>query len=95
MVVGNYRGTGSRRYCAFDLVERRCGPQHLGNDVGIVNALLDRLTDNSLEVKLDALQSLDALLLKQGQSTCKEIYRKNIVALLGKIVTQVLFLSIS
>jgi len=47
------------------------------------------LTDNSREVQLDALRSLDALILKQGQSICKELYRKNIFTLLDSIVAQV------
>jgi len=54
----------------------------------MVNALLDRLTDNSLEVKLDALGSIDALILKQGQSICIELYRKNILKLLETIVAK-------
>lgn len=55
----------------------------------MVNALLDRLTDNNAEVKIDALGSIDALILKQGQSLCKELYRKNILKLLQVVADEV------
>ena len=55
-----------------------------------MNALLDRLTDNSLEVKHDALGAIHALILKQGQGICKELYRKNIVKLLETVVAEVI-----
>ena len=60
--------------------------------LGIVNALLDRLTDDNTEVKTDALGSIDALLLKEGESLCKELYRKNILKLLEKTLLTVNFI---
>jgi hypothetical protein len=57
--------------------------------IGIVNALLDRLTDNNIQVKYDAVGSLDALIVKEGQSLCKELYRKNILKLLEVVQTEV------
>jgi hypothetical protein len=59
------------------------------SDLGLVNALLDRLTDNNLEVKYDAVDSIDALVLKEGQGTCKELYRKNVLTLLEKLLNEV------
>jgi hypothetical protein len=56
---------------------------------GIVNALLDRLTDNNEEVQYDALGSIDALVLNEGQSLCKELYRKNILVLIEKMLNRV------
>ena len=57
---------------------------------GIVDALLDRLTDNNEEVQCDALGSIDALIVNEGQSLCKELYRKNILALIEKMLNKVL-----
>jgi hypothetical protein len=54
--------------------------------------LLDRLTDDNAEVKIDALKSIDALVLKEGESLCKELYRKNILKLIEVIVTAVSYL---
>ena len=56
---------------------------------GIVNALLDRLTDDFLEVQVDALRSIDALILKEGESLCKEMCRKNLLTLIKKIIFSV------
>jgi nitric oxide reductase activation protein len=60
---------------------------------GIVNALLDRLTDNNEEVQYDALGSIDALVVNEGQSLCKELYRKNILTLIEKTLNRVFFIS--
>jgi hypothetical protein len=57
--------------------------------IGIVNALLDRLTDDNMEVRFDAVGSLDALIIKEGQSLCKELYRKNILKLLEVALMEV------
>ena len=59
--------------------------------IGVVNALLDRLTDNNMEVKCDAVGSLGALILHEGQSLCKELYRKNILKLLEVVYKEVHF----
>jgi hypothetical protein len=59
--------------------------------LGIINALLDRLTDDNTEVKTDALGSFDSLILKEGESLCKQLYRKNILKLLEKILLTVNF----
>ena len=56
---------------------------------GVVNALLDRLTDDNVEIRSDALGSIDALVLKTGESLCKELYRKNILTLLDLVLHQV------
>jgi hypothetical protein len=56
---------------------------------GIVNALLDRLTDDNMQVKHDALESIDALVLKEGESLSKELYRKNILKLIEVIFSNV------
>lgn len=61
---------------------------------GVVDALLDRLTDNNAEVKKDALRSIDALILKQGQSLCKELYRKNILKLLQVVANEVFWIKL-
>lgn len=58
---------------------------------GIVNALLDRLTDDNEEVQCDALGSIDALVAHEGQSLCKELYRKNILTLIEKMLGKVSF----
>ena len=39
-----------------------------------------------MEVKCDALGSIEALILKEGQSLCKEFYRKNILKLIEVIL---------
>lgn len=54
--------------------------------------MLDRLTDDYAEVKIDALKSIDALVLKEGESLCKELYRKNILKLIEVTVTAVSYL---
>jgi len=58
---------------------------------GIVNALLDRLTDDNEEVQCDALGSIDELVAHEGQSLCKELYRKNILTLIEKMLGKVSF----
>ena len=50
---------------------------------------MDRLTDDNNEVIHDALGSIDALILKTGESLCKELYRKNILVLLDMILHKV------
>jgi hypothetical protein len=42
-----------------------------------------------LEVQVDALGSIDALILKEGESLCKEMYRKNILTLIKKTIQSV------
>jgi len=59
--------------------------------LGIINALLDRLADDNTEVKTDALGSIDILIMKVGESLCKELYRKNILKLLEKTLLAVNF----
>ena len=54
--------------------------------------MLDRLTDDNVEVKIDALKSIDALVLKEGESLCKELHRKNILKLIEVIVIAVPYL---
>ena len=56
---------------------------------GVVNALLDRLTDDNMQVKHDAIESLDALVLKEGESLCKELCRKNILKLIERVFLDV------
>ena len=69
--------------------EKVCSCLDTADFWGIVNALLDRLTDDNVEVKIDALKSIDALVLKQGESLCKELYRKNILKLIEGVVIAV------
>jgi hypothetical protein len=53
------------------------------------------IDDNDAAVILNALGSLDALILKQGQSLCTELYRKNIVTLLDKLLDMVAYVRYS
>lgn len=93
MVDHNHHHTSARRYCPPSIATRRHISKRVFLIPGVVNALLDRLTDDNMEVKHDALGSIDALILKTGESLCKELYRKNILTLLDIILHQVLFAS--
>jgi nitric oxide reductase activation protein len=42
-------------------------------------------------VQYDALGSIDALVVNEGQSLCKELYRKNILTLIEKMLSRVFF----